>query len=118
MLKLRFSKPEIKTFLNGQITKCYIKCQIVETQTDNVLDKFSVSGQARCNPVDKLDPVLGAILAESRAKSRAYARAEDYTCNVLDNMGASDLLDLNQQMWYLKEAEKAHEASLVGKEEE
>lgn len=115
MLKLRFSKPDIRTFLNGQITKCYFKCQIVETQSGNVLNRFSVSGQARCNPTDHQDSKLGAALAESRAKYRAYCYAQECVDEILSSMGTGDLLDLSEQMWYMRENEAKHENILLEK---
>lgn len=113
MIKLRFNEKEIKTFQDGRVTKCYIWCQIIATETGNVLDSFKVTGKAVCNPKDQLDPKLGAALADSRARHKAFARAYKVVNKFIRDMRMYDLINFHSKVKYLLQEEQEHEARLL-----
>lgn len=78
MIKLRFEKPEFKTYCNGRITTCTYKCTLYETENKSVLEKFTVSGKATCADDDVCDPEIGRSLSNARAKRNAYKKAKSH----------------------------------------
>ena len=77
MLKLRFSKPFHKQYMDGKVSVCKYECQIVDNLTKDVVSEFTVTGTAKCSPNDTVNPEFGQKLADSRAKLAAYKRANN-----------------------------------------
>lgn len=76
MFKLRFSNPTYavwKDKKSGSIyTKCMYKCEIYDTLSHEVMDKFNADGITACDPRDEYDEQIGKAMAESKAKRCAY----------------------------------------------
>lgn len=75
MKKLSFSDPKYYSF--GNITKCVYTCKIVDTELQEEMEPFVVSGIAERTDNDDNDPKIGMMLAESRAKIEAFKRVRD-----------------------------------------
>ena len=118
MLKLRFSKPFHKQYMDGKVSVCKYECQIVDNQTKAIVSEFTVTGTAKCSPNDTVNPEFGKKLADSRAKLAAYKRANSrYPKFVLEELastveGAVGILEFHQAMLYLKKKEVDHIASI------
>lgn len=118
MLKLRFSTPLHKQYMDGKVSVCKYECQIINNQTKDVVLKFTVTGTAKCSPNDSVDPEFGKKLADSRAKLAAYKRASNrYPQVMLEELAeavneAIGILEFHQTMQYLKKKEVAHIASI------
>lgn len=114
MLKLRFSKPSIKTYADGKVTVCRYNCTVLDKQTKEVKMRFSVLGTAKCAPNDTVDAAYGRKLADSRAKFNAYKIAENiispdcYTCIIEEINKNAALACFVETMWYLKKKEEEH----------
>ena len=52
MLKLRFSKPTHKQYVDGKVSVCKYRCKIIDNQTKEVVDEFTVTGTAKCSAND------------------------------------------------------------------
>lgn len=113
MLKLRFSKPSFRKYMDGEICVCSYKCEILDTNTKEVLDSFKVSGTAKLADGDIMSD-LGAKLADSRAKLAAYKKAaniisdEDYEGFAEMIEAVCNLLDFSDFMHYMKKKEIEH----------
>lgn len=114
MLRLRFSKKKIKTVPDGRTTKCYLTCQVVETKSKNILNEFAVVSWAKCSKFDTPDPRLGALVAESKAKQKAYRQAEMYAQGYLQLVKAEDFKDFKHKMTFYQIEEFRHERLLEG----
>lgn len=118
MLKLRFSKPFHKQYMDGKVSVCKYECQIVDNQTKAIVSEFTVTGTAKCSPNDPVNPEFGKKLADSRAKLAAYKRANSrYPKFMLEELvstveKAIGILDFHQTMLYLKKKEVDHIASI------
>ena len=77
MLKLRFSKPFHKQYMDGKISVCKYECQIIDSQTKDIVSQFTVTGTAKCSPDDTVDVEFGRRLADSRAKLAAYKKVDN-----------------------------------------
>ena len=114
MLKLRFSKPFHKQYMDGKVSVCKYECQIVDNQTKDVVSEFTVTGTAKCSPNDTVNPEFGQKLADSRAKLAAYKRANNrYPKYLLIELAetvdrAVGILEFHQTMQYLKKKEIDH----------
>ena len=114
MLKLRFSKPLHKQYMDGKVSVCKYDCVILNNQTKEVIAEFTVTGTAKCSPNDTVNPELGIKLADSRAKLLAYKRAvgkyPDALCEELSALAnkAIDILEFQQTLHYLKRKEVEH----------
>lgn len=114
MLKLRFSKPFIKTYNDGKVTVCRYNCTLIDSKTKRVTNEFSVTGTAKCSPNDVVDESYGRKLADSRAKYEAYKSALDYVCpGCYEDMVSSletlmGIVDFVDMMKYLKTKEREH----------
>ena len=114
MLKLRFSKPSIKTYSDGKITVCTYKCTLLDRENKRVVDEFSVTGTSKCAPTDSIDAAFGRKLADSRAKLMAYKTVCNFIpkeqLNYLEeevNRGLNTLA-FYDEMLYLKSKEQEH----------
>jgi len=114
MLKLRFSKPFIRQYMDGKISVCKYECVIVDNDTKEVKEKFTVTGYAKCAPEDAVNAEFGRKLADSRAKYKAYQHASNILCpECLEclvekvNEGIT-LLDFIDTMLFLKKKEVSH----------
>lgn len=114
MLKLKFSKPNMKTYMDGKITVCKYQCEIINNEDKSVIDSFTATGTAKCAPEDNLSPEVGRKLADSRAKMSAYKTASHLLTNeeidfiteaLKENI---QMLDFVFFMRYLKQKENTH----------
>ena len=118
MLKLRFSKPFHKQYMDGKVSVCKYECQIVDNQTKDVVSEFTVTGTAKCSPNDTVNPEFGKKLADSRAKLAAYKKANNrYPKYMLVELAetvdrAVGILEFSQTMQYLKKKEVDHIADI------
>ena len=110
MLKLRFSKPSYKQYMDGKVSVCKYKCQIVDNQTKDVVSEFTVTGTAKCSPNDTVNPEFGQKLADSRAKLAAYKYLLSELAETVDR--AVGILEFHQTMQYLKKKEVDHIADI------
>lgn len=62
---------------------CAKKVEIYENIVDNTLTVYS-SGEAKCNPEDKYDSILGERIAEARAKYCIYKFFYDLSLKLYD----------------------------------
>lgn len=114
MLKLRFSKPSVKTYMNGKITICKYDCTLIDGETKIVVNEFPATGMSKCSPNDVLDVDYGRKLADSRAKLAAYRIAssiiseEDIEDMLAQMEHFSELIHFTDTMRYLKKKEIAH----------
>ena len=114
MLKLRFSKPFHKQYMDGKVSVCKYECQIVDNQTKDVVSEFTVTGTAKCSPNDTVNPDFGAKLADSRAKLNAYKIAANLVpSNVVEEWieeinNKMEMMIFLDQMRYLKRKEISH----------
>lgn len=119
MLKLRFSKPSYKNYMEGKLVLCKYDCTLIENQTKEVRDKFTVTGIAKCAPSDKVDVAYGTKLADSRAKLAAYKKAESVYPKHKQKMLAllidqyCDAIEFAQTMKFLKKKEVSHIESIL-----
>lgn len=114
MLKLRFSKPSVKTYMDGKVTVCKYDCTLIEKSTNRVVDTFAVTGTSKCSPNDSIDVDYGRKLADSRAKLAAYRIASNVVdhecipCMIEDIKKNAELIDFVTSMQYLKKKEVEH----------
>ena len=114
MLKLRFSKPSIKTYADGKITVCKYDCTLINGNSKRVMDEFSVTGTSKCSPNDILDAAYGRKLADSRAKLNAYKIAARIISpkemeRLIEKVNYTyDLIRFVDTMQYLKKKEIDH----------
>lgn len=119
MLKLSFSNPkfvEWTTKDGHHVVKCIYSCNRHETDPNQGSEaynrKFTVEGIASCSPNDTYSLKLGRILADSRAKSRAYSEALIYISSEEDIEEyikyEQDKLDFIKRMKFLKVQEGEH----------
>ena len=113
MMKLRFSKPTFKQYLNGRITVCKYDCTVIDNLDKSIVAEFSVTGTAKCSPNDTVSD-FGIKLADSRAKLNAYKKASNLLpSNVIyewieELKGKASFIDFLAQMRYLKRKEIDH----------
>ena len=114
MLKLRFSKPFIRQYMDGRISVCKYDCVIMDNDTKEVKEKFTVAGYAKCAPEDSVNAEFGRKLADSRAKYKAYQYASNILCpecieTLVEKVNAGiNLLDFIDTMSFLKKKEVTH----------
>lgn len=114
MLKLRFSEPFHKTYMDGKISVCKYDCTLVNNQTKQVIAEFTVTGTAKCAPNDTVNADFGAKLADSRAKLLAYKKAANYYPHDMLEVLAErinnyvEILEFASTMHYLKKKEIDH----------
>ena len=114
MLKLRFSEPLRKQYMDGKISLCKYKCTIFDNSNKCIVAQFSATGTAKCSPNDKVNPEFGAKLADSRAKLNAYRAATHLLPdNVIEEWSEKierqlSVLEFIDQMHYLKKKEVSH----------
>ena len=114
MLKLRFSEPFHKTYMDGKISVCKYDCTLVNNQTKQVIAEFTVTGTAKCAPNDAVNADFGAKLADSRAKLLAYKKAANYYPHDMLEVLAErinnyvEILEFAGTMHYLKKKEIDH----------
>lgn len=118
MLKLRFSEPFQRQYMDGKISVCKYECAVVDNTTKEIKDKFTVTGYAKCADTDTVDRDFGRKLADSRAKRKAYRQAASVLCpecieQVVDRVNKGlELLDFIETMQYLGKKETSHIHSL------
>lgn len=113
MIKLRFSKPNYKVIENCNKVLCTYECDIYNTVNKIVYRHFKVLGEAICHKKDKFDEKTGKMIADSKAKFKAYSIAKShysYTYKTLNKelQNILDVIDFYDQMSYLKVSENAH----------
>ena len=114
MLKLRFSEPVRRQYMDGKISLCKYECTVFDNSNKCIVAQFSATGTAKCSPNDKVNPEFGAKLADSRAKLSAYRKAAHILPDeVIDEWVEKinhqvDMLDFIDQMQYLKKKEISH----------
>ena len=114
MLKLRFSTPFHKQYMDGKVSVCKYHCTLFDKATKMVIEEFSVTGVAKCSDNDTPNPEFGAKLADSRAKLAAYKklynRYPEYRVEELVELvtKAVGILEFQNLMGYLKRKEAAH----------
>lgn len=100
--------------MEGRVTVCRYICTLIDGETKNPVQKFSVTGTAKCSPNDVLDADYGRKLADSRAKLSAYKIAsniispECYACMDEEMEKTGALLNFVDTMLYLKKKEQEH----------
>ena len=114
MLKLRFSKPSVKTYMDGRITVCKYGCTVINNTTKKIVEEFNATGIAKCAPTDNVDEAYGRKLADSRAKLNAYKAASNFLSPgefdaLLDEViFKTELIEFIESMRYLKDKEALH----------
>lgn len=114
MLKLRFSKPFVRQYMDGKISVCKYECVIVDGYTKAIKEKFTVTGYAKCSPNDTVDTEFGRKLADSRAKYNAYKYAANILCpacieEIAERVNKEiEMLEFINTMQYLKKKEITH----------
>ena len=114
MLKLRFSEPIRRQYMDGKISLCKYECTIFDNSNKCIIAQFSVTGTAKCSPNDTVNPEFGAKLADSRAKLSAYRKAsrilpDDVVREWVEKIDSQiAMLDFIDQMYYLKKKELSH----------
>lgn len=85
--RMRFTKTAFVKVGNTIICKMCLDMQLNNSSLHGMIDKsvmeksctnfgkFSITGKAKLHPGDQFDEVVGRRIAESRAKHKAYARA-------------------------------------------
>jgi len=114
MLKLRFSEPVRRQYMDGKISLCKYECTIFDNSNKCIVAQFSATGTAKCSPNDKVNPEFGAKLADSRAKLSAYRKAAHILSDgeieeLVEKVSHQvDMLEFIDQMHYLKKKEVSH----------
>lgn len=117
MLKLSFSEPKYVdwTTKDGHhVVKCIYSCTMHYTDSNTVAKKFVSEGQSSCSPNDTFDMKIGRIIADSRAKSNAYAIcAAEFPKGYVYNMTQTlkkmqDNIDFVKKIHFLKVQEGEH----------
>lgn len=114
MLKLRFSKPSVRTYMDGKVTVCKYDCTLIDGNTKTIVEKFSVKGTSKCAPSDNVDADFGRKLADSRAKFEAYKVASNMVdpecikCMIEEIKCNYETIDFIETMQYLKRKEADH----------
>lgn len=114
MLKLRFSKPSIKTYKDGRLTVCRYNCTLYDNCTKVIIKEFTTTGTATCAEGDVLNVSFGTKLADSRAKKEAYRVAynlikpEDIERMYKEIERNVELINFISSMQYLKNKETEH----------
>lgn len=114
MLKLKFSKPSVKTYKDGKITVCRYKCAIIDNCTKEVLSAFNAKGISVCSDSDVVNAECGRRLADSRAKYNAYKEAAEIAKipmiegKLAEVITLFNILNFHEEMQYLKKNENKH----------
>lgn len=114
MLKLRFSKPFMRQYMDGKISVCKYECRIINNETKEVIKTFTSTGYAKCAPEDIVNAEFGRKLADSRAKYKAYQYASNILCpecleHLVEEVNKGiTLLDFVDEMNFLKKKEITH----------
>lgn len=114
MLKLRFSEPVRRQYMDGKISLCKYECTVFDNSNKCIVAQFSVTGTAKCSPNDEVNSEFGAKLADSRAKLSAYRKAahilpDEVIEEWVEKIGYQvAMLDFIDQMHYLKKKEVSH----------
>ena len=114
MLKLRFSEPVRRQYMDGKISLCKYECTIFDNSNKCIVEQFSVTGTAKCSPNDEVNSEFGIKLADSRAKLNAYKKAAhlfpvEMVREWVEKINHQvSVLDFIEQMYYLKKKEIAH----------
>lgn len=114
MLKLRFSQPFAKQYMDGKVSVCKYECLIVDNATKAIKERFTVTGTAKCAPSDTVDAEFGRKLADSRAKLAAYKYAANILCpsciaDIAERVNKEiEMLEFIDTMQYLKRKENTH----------
>ena len=114
MLKLRFSKPNVKSHNNGKIVIVRYDCTLWDNETKEVKIKFQTSGTAKRAEGDVDNPEFARSLADSRAKECAYKVAKNGFSNAdikaLERkvQWATEMISFHESMKYLHNKEKEH----------
>lgn len=99
MLKLRFSEPLHKQYMDGKISLCKYECTVYDNSSKCIVAKFTVTGTAKCSPNDKVDAEFGRKLADSRAKLNGYRVAAKFIpLSFYDKEDIADLDDSEKQL--------------------
>lgn len=114
MIKLQFSKPHFHTYNEGKTTICIYSCKVIDNDNKEIKAEFKTTGKAICSENDTLDPAVGRMIADSRAKYKAYKIAYSMHSGTLIGYYKKQLRDIynvvefNAQMQYLKKMEEQH----------
>ena len=114
MIKLRFSEPVRKQYMDGKICLCKYDCTVFDNSNKCIIAEFGVTGTAKCSPNDTVNPDFGAKLADSRAKLNAYKIAANLVpSNVVEEWieeinNKMEMMIFLDQMRYLKRKEISH----------
>lgn len=114
MLKLRFSKPIRRQYMDGKISLCKYECTVFDNEDKHVVSQFTVTGTAKCSPSDTVNQEFGIKLADSRAKLNGYRIAaklipeqilNDWVREINKKIASIEFIDY---MRYLKKKEMEH----------
>ena len=114
MIKLRFSKPSVKTYMEGRITVCKYNCTLYDNNTKRIISEFPATGTSKCAEEDTLNASYGVNLADSRAKMLAYKTAGSFISEEeLNNLFKEavhnlEIINFVEGMKYLKKKEAEH----------
>lgn len=117
MLKLSFSEPKYvdwTTKEGNHVVKCIYRCVMHNTDDSSIIKKFVSEGYSTCSPNDTFDMKTGRIIADSRAKSNAYATCLAGTPNgYIHNVKKAikklqDNIDFVKKVRFLKAQEGEH----------
>lgn len=116
MVKLSFYTPRYFEYMKGgqMVNKCIYECEVINTFTGAILTSFKVEGISTCSANDVYNTTKGNIIADSRAKAKAYTIARDLiSSREVDVMNAKiesyqNLIAFHKKMQYLKKQEDQH----------
>lgn len=95
--RMRFVKTGFTKVGNTTICKMCVDLQLKDSSLNGMIDnavmdrsntkfgRFSVIGKAKLNPEDKFNEVKGKRIAESRAKHKAYSRANTIINSLIES---------------------------------
>lgn len=122
MIKLQFSKRKYYTFSDGKVVVCSYDCTVYDSSDGRILQKFKVKGKATCAEQDMPNPYLGRMIADSRAKEKAYTKArtlfdkEELEARWKEVTKTLDEFRFFDQMSYLRRNEQVHIKKLINED--
>ena len=116
MVKLSFYSPKYFEYMKDgkMVNKCVYECEVVDNDLHEVINSFKVEGYSMCSADDTYDVSRGNIIADSRAKSKAYTIARDMFSNhYIHQLNKkielyNKLIAFHKKMQYLKQQEDKH----------
>jgi len=106
LINLRFNGKSFN--FDGATTTCTVESSLVERagNEERVIENFTTTGVAKCNPDDKYDERKGRLISSARAENLAYEKASrtlrDLASYYTDLSAACDqrMYLLNEYTWH------------------